>query len=97
MAAKSSAAAAETVALIPCLADLAGGGMQVDEDFDDLESTQVAELGRKRWKEDNVAKELLLRCAEEAAGRASKKARMEMENYGVPSDARRSRKGSALG
>ena len=96
-AAGSAAAVAETGAFLPCLADLAGGGMQVEEDLDDLDNTQVTEPGRKRWKEDNIAKEMLLRCAQEAAGRASKKARMEMENYSVPSHARRSRKESALG
>ena len=38
-------------------------------DFGDLDDTQVAELGRKRWKEDNVARDLLTRCVEDAAGR----------------------------
>ena len=45
--------------------------MQVEEDFDDLDVTQVAELGGKGWKEGNVAKEMLMRCAEDAAGRAT--------------------------
>ena len=35
---------------------------------------KVTELGRKRWKEFHVAKEMLTRCEEEAAGRASNKA-----------------------
>ena len=43
----SVAAVAETGALTPCLTDIAGGGMQVEEDVDDLENTQVSELGRK--------------------------------------------------
>ena len=46
-AAGSVAAVAETGALTPCLTDIAGGGMQVEEDVDDLENTQVTELGRK--------------------------------------------------
>ena len=79
-AASSSYEAADTVALIPCLTDPVERGMQVDEDLHNLENTQVTEPGRKRWKEDNVAKEMLTRCAEEAAGRASNKASMEMEN-----------------
>ena len=45
--------------------------MQVEENLDDLDDTQVTEPGRKRWKEDNVAKDMLMRCAEEAAGRAT--------------------------
>ena len=36
-AAGSVAAVAETGALTPCLTDIAGGGMQVEEDVDDLE------------------------------------------------------------
>ena len=78
-AASSSAAAAETVALIPC-PDLAGGGMQFDDHLDDLENTQVTEPGRKRCKEFYVAQEMLTRCAGEAVGRASDKASMEMVN-----------------
>ena len=42
-------------------------------DLDDLDDTQFAEPCRKRWKEDNVAKEMLMRCAEDAAGRATAK------------------------
>ena len=45
--------------------------MQVEEDLDDLDVSQVTERGRKRWKEDNFAKETLMRCAEEASGRAT--------------------------
>ena len=70
-AASSAAVVAETGALVPCLTDLAGGGMQYEENLDDLDDTQETEPGRKRWKEDNVAKEMLMRCAEEAAGRAT--------------------------
>ena len=67
-AAGSVAALAETGVLIPCLTDIAGG-VQVEEDLDDLDDTQVT--GRKRWKEDNVTEETLMRCAEEAPGRAT--------------------------
>ena len=70
-AASSSVAAAAPVAHTPTLTDLAGRGMQVDEELEDIEHTQVAEPGRKRWKENNVAKEMLTRCAEEAASRAT--------------------------
>ena len=70
-AAGSAAAVAERGALVLCRTDLAGRGVQVEEDLDDLDDTQVTEPGRKRWKEDNVAKEMLMRCAEEAAGRAT--------------------------
>ena len=45
--------------------------MQVEDYLGDLDDTQVADPGRKRWKEDNVAKEMLTRCAEDAAGRAT--------------------------
>ena len=31
----------------------------------DLDDTQVAEFGRKRWKEDRVAKDMLVRCADD--------------------------------
>ena len=53
------------------LTTIAGGSMHVEDDLGDLDDTQVTELGRKRWKEDNVAKEMLTRCAEDAAGRAT--------------------------
>ena len=69
-AAGSVSAVAETGALIPCLTDIAGG-VEVEEDLDDLDDTQVTERGRKRWIEDNAAKETLMRCAEEAPGRAT--------------------------
>ena len=39
--ASSSFAVVEMKALIPSLTDLEGGGMQVDEDLDDLEHTQM--------------------------------------------------------
>ena len=67
-AAGSAAAVAETGTLIPYLTDLAEGGTQVQEDLDDLDNTHVTEPGRKKdGKKDNVAKEMLTRCAEEAA------------------------------
>ena len=40
-------------------------------DFGDLDDTQVAEPGRKRWNEDNVARDMLTRCAEDSARRAT--------------------------
>ena len=42
--------------------------MQVEDDLGDLDDTQVAEPGRKRWKEDHVTKDTLTHCAEDAAG-----------------------------
>ena len=64
----SFVAGVEAGAPIPCLAEIAGGGMQVEDDLDD---PQVEERVRKRWKENNVAKEMPTRCAEDAAGRAT--------------------------
>ena len=54
------------------LSNIAAGGMQVEDGLGDLDDTQVA--GRKRCKEDNVAKEMLTCFAENAAGRAKLKA-----------------------
>ena len=86
-AASSSVEAAALAAHTPTLTDPAGGGMQVDEEPEDLENKQVTESGRKRWKENNVAKEMLTRCAEEAAStatlemkEASIKATMDMKD-----------------
>ena len=45
--------------------------MQVGDDLGDLDDTQVLELGGKRYKEDSVAKDMLMRCAEDAASRAT--------------------------
>ena len=55
----------------PCrvLTNVARGGVQVEDDFGDLDDTQVAEWGRKRWNEDHVARDVLTRCVEDAAGR----------------------------
>ena len=41
--------------------------MQVEDDLGDLDDTQVAGPGRRRWKEDNVAKDMLTSCPEDAA------------------------------
>ena len=51
----------------PRVNDPAGETMQVDVDFDNLDNTQVSEPDGKRWKRDDVAKDMLLSCAEEAA------------------------------
>ena len=40
--------------------------MQVEDDIGDLDDTQVAEPRSKRYKEDNVAKSMLMRCVEDA-------------------------------
>ena len=53
------------------LTDVAGGGMQVEDDVGGLDDAQVAEPRGKRYKEDNVAKDMLMRCAEDAASRAT--------------------------
>ena len=45
--------------------------MQVEYDLGDLDGSRVEETGRKKWKEDSVARNMLTRCAEEAAGRAT--------------------------
>ena len=63
----SAVACAEAGAPTLSLTSIAGGR----DDLGDLNDTQVTEPGRKRWKEDNVAKEMLTRCAEDAAGRAT--------------------------
>ena len=47
------------------------GRMQVEDDLGDPNDTQVAEPGRRRWKADNVAKDVFARCVEDAAGRAT--------------------------
>ena len=49
-AASSSAAAAVRVKNATTLPDLAGTGMQVDVDLEDLDNTQVNEPEVKRWK-----------------------------------------------
>ena len=49
----SAAAITETGAPVPCLDEITGGGMQIEEDLDDLDDTQVTEPGGKRWKGDN--------------------------------------------
>ena len=71
-AAGSIVACVETGAPIPCLSNIAGGGMQVEDDLGGLDDAQVAERCSKRRKEDIVAKEMLTRCAEDATGRAIK-------------------------
>ena len=67
----SAMACAEAGAPMLSLTNILGGGMQVEDDLGDLDDTQVSERCSKRWKEDNVAKEMLTRCAEDAAGRAT--------------------------
>ena len=51
----------------PTIDDSVVGGMEVDEDLDDFDlyNTQVAEPEGKRWKMDNVAKEMRTHCAED--------------------------------
>ena len=64
-------ACAEAGATLLSLTDVAGRGMQVEDDIGDLDDTQVAEPGSERYKEDSVAKDMLLRCAEDAACRGT--------------------------
>ena len=45
--------------------------VQVEDDIGDLDDTQVAEPGSKRYKEDSVCKGYVVRCAEDAACRAT--------------------------
>ena len=45
--------------------------MQVEDDIGDFDDTQVAELCSKRYKEGRVAKDVLMRCAEDAACKAT--------------------------
>ena len=54
------------------MSELVGEGMQVEADLDNLDNTQVSELDWKRWKRDDVAKDMLLTCAQEPASRATK-------------------------
>ena len=67
----SAVACAEVVVPLLSLTNVAGGDMQVGDDLGDLDDTQVLELGGKRYKEDSVAKDMLMRCAEDAASRAT--------------------------
>ena len=53
------------------LTGVAGGGMQVEDGIGDLDETQVQEPGSKRHKESSVAKDMLMRCAEDAACQAT--------------------------
>ena len=49
----------------------AEGGMQVEDDIGDCDDTQVVEPGSKRLTETNVATDLLVRCAQDAAWKAT--------------------------
>ena len=49
----------------------AGGGMQVENDIGDLDETQVMEHSSERDTEGSVAKDMLMRCAEDAACEAT--------------------------
>ena len=69
----SAGACVEVGGPLPSLTNVAGGGVQVEDDFGDLDDTQVAEPGRKSWNEDNVARDMLTRCAADAASRATAK------------------------
>ena len=64
-------ACAEAGALLLSLADIAGRGMQVEDDLGDIDDTQVSEPSGKRWKEGSVAKDMLMGCMEDAASRAT--------------------------
>ena len=44
----------------------------MEGDPDNVDSTQVAEPDRKRWNRDDVVKDMLVSCAEEAASGATK-------------------------
>ena len=57
----------ETGGPTPCLTNIAGGGMLFEDGPGDLDDTQVTERCSERWKEDNVARNMLTRCAEDAA------------------------------
>ena len=43
----------------------------MEDDIGDLDDTQVVESGSKRLKESNVATELLVRCTQDAAYKAT--------------------------
>ena len=68
---RDGAEMAETVLVVcsPTRSEHHGDTMHVEMDLDD---TQVSELGGKRWKQDDVAKEMLASCAEDAASKATK-------------------------
>ena len=72
----SAAAITETGAPVPCLDEITGGGMHIEEDLDDLDDTQVTEPGGKKME----------RRQRDAAVRAT----AEVEGYYVPSDTSRS-------
>ena len=46
----------------------------------DLDETQVCELAGKKWKQDDVAKDTLTSCADEAASKAAKELLVQMAN-----------------
>ena len=60
---------AETAVCSPTRSDPNGDTMQVEVDLDD---TQVFNSDGKWWKQDNVAKEILASCAEDAASKDTK-------------------------
>ena len=66
-ASSSVEASAEAGTTLLSLTDVAGGGMQIEDDIGDLDDTQVAEPSCKRYKEDSVAKDMLMRCAKDRA------------------------------
>ena len=67
----SAVACAEVGPTLLSLTNIAGGEVQVEDDLGDLDDTQVLEPGRTRYKEDSVAKDMLMRGAEDAASRAT--------------------------
>ena len=46
----------------------------------DLNETQMCEPAGKKWKQDDVAKDMLTSCADEAASKAAKELLVQMAN-----------------
>ena len=61
----------------PRLAGIAVGGMQVEDDIGDLDKTQAQEPDSTRLREGDAATDLLQRCAQDAANKAT----CEMKAY----------------
>ena len=71
-AADSAAAFMETGAPVPCRNEITGGEVCRLRMISTTSTVHKSlSLAEKRWKGDNVAKEMLTRCAEDAAVRAT--------------------------
>ena len=73
--------------------------MQVEDDIGDLDDTPVAEPGNKRYQEGSVAKDMLMRCAENAACKATSEMKgitNQLLQHAAVRDQRMAERGAAL-